>query len=129
MTAVNPTAASGGARIKRSSARSSSVEAEAWFRQESRRFLLRSTIGPACGAGAMGDQGRADRTTDKTRRGGLPAATDYQRQPCLGSGRPCAGCNETMQPTDVMFTVTFFAIPDLSWQFHDVCFDAWSKFK
>jgi len=48
--------------------------------------------------------------TDKTRRGGLPAATDYQRQPRLGSGKPCAGCNETMQPTDVMFTVTFFAI-------------------
>ena len=77
---------------------------------------------------AMSDQERADRTTAKTRRGGLPAPTGYIRKPSLGDGRPCDGCGEAVQPTEMLFTVTL-AIPKLSWRFHDVCFDAWAKFK
>jgi hypothetical protein len=69
----------------------------------------------------------ADRTKDKTRRGGLPAPTQYSRRPSLGDGRPCDGCVETIHPTDVMFTVTFAGA--LSWQFHDACFDAWAEMK
>jgi hypothetical protein len=76
----------------------------------------------------MRDQERADRTTEKTRRGGLPAPSQYIRQSTLGDGRPCAGCGETIHPTDIMFTVSFDGF-SLAWRLHDVCFDAWAQFK
>lgn len=75
----------------------------------------------------MSDQRRADRTADKTRRGGLPAPTDYARKPGLGDGRPCDGCGETIHPTEILFTVSMLAA--LSWRFHAVCFEAWMEFK
>jgi hypothetical protein len=74
------------------------------------------------------DQIRAERTTDKTRRGGLPAPKDYARRPSLGDGRPCDGCGETIHPTEILFAVSF-ANGELSWRFHDVCCEAWVKFK
>jgi hypothetical protein len=76
----------------------------------------------------MSDQQRADRTTDKTRRGGLPAPTGYARKPSLGDGRPCNGCGEVIPPTEMLFTVSF-AEDSLSWMFHDVCCEAWVKSK
>ena len=76
----------------------------------------------------MQDQERADRTMGKTRRGGLPAPTNYHRQPTLGDGSPCDGCGESIHPTDIQFAVSFSA-GDLNWRFHDVCFEAWSSVK
>jgi hypothetical protein len=74
----------------------------------------------------MPHQQRADRTTDKTRRGGLPAATEHTRQVGVGDGRPCDGCGETIHPTEILSTVTI--VGGLGWRFHDVCYEAWAKF-
>jgi hypothetical protein len=76
-----------------------------------------------------GDQSsiRAAKTTDKTRRGGLPAPVGYSRKPSLGDGSPCDGCGETIQPTEMMFIVSLFDA--LAWRFHAECCEAWLKFK
>lgn len=75
----------------------------------------------------MPDQRRAEQTTEKTRRGGLPAPTGYSRQAGLGDGRPCDGCGETIEPTEVVFTVS---TPEgAAYRFHAVCCEAWLKFK
>jgi hypothetical protein len=66
----------------------------------------------------MPDERRAARTADKTRRGGLPAPTDYSRQLGLGDGSPCDGCTETIAPLEILFTVRLFGV--LSWRFHAV---------
>jgi hypothetical protein len=75
----------------------------------------------------MPDRRRADRTTDKTRNGGLPAPSGYSRQMGLGDGSVCDGCGETIQPSDMLCTVSILG--SLSWRFHDVCYDAWVTFK
>jgi hypothetical protein len=73
------------------------------------------------------DQRRAEKTAEKTRRGDLPAPTGYSRHAGLGDGRPCDGCAETIEPTEVLFTV---GISDaVSRRFHAVCHEAWLKFK
>ena len=75
----------------------------------------------------MTDRRRADTTTDKTRRGGLPAPTEYTRQVNIGDGRPCDGCGETIHPTEILCAVTILG--GLHWRLHDVCYEAWLKFK
>jgi hypothetical protein len=75
----------------------------------------------------MQEERRAERTTDKTRRGGLPAPARYSRRPGLGDGRPCDGCGETVHPTEMLFTVSMSDA--LSWRFHAECCEAWLKFK
>jgi hypothetical protein len=75
----------------------------------------------------MPDQRRAAKTRDKTQRGELPAVTNYSRSAGLGDGRPCDGCAETIDPSEVRFTVR---IDDaLEWLLHAACYDAWLKFK
>ena len=72
-------------------------------------------------------QRRAERTTDKTRRGGLPAPTGSSRKFALGDGRPCDGCSDTIHPTEILFSVS--VADALSFRFHAECCDAWLKFK
>jgi hypothetical protein len=76
----------------------------------------------------MRDRQRADRTKDKTRRGGLPAPIGYARRPMLGDGTPCDGCGDAIRPTDMLFMVSFPGF-DVSWRLHDVCCEAWVEFK
>jgi hypothetical protein len=75
----------------------------------------------------MSDHLRADKTTHKTMRGGLPGPNGCSRQIGLGDGRTCDGCGETIEPTEILFTVTL--LDALSWRFHAVCCEAWLKFK
>jgi hypothetical protein len=48
----------------------------------------------------MLEQRRADKTTDKTRHGGLPAPTQDARTTTVGDGAACDGCDETITPFD-----------------------------
>lgn len=75
----------------------------------------------------MLDQRRAQKTTDKTRGGGLPAPTEYLRQVGVGDGRPCDGCGETVHPKEMLHKVSLLG--SLYWGLHDVCYEAWAKFK
>ena len=75
---------------------------------------------------AMSYQGRADKTRDKTRRGGLPAPTQHTLLVATGDGRPCDGCGETIHPSEEASLVS--AHQALDWRFHDVCYEAWSTF-
>ena len=75
----------------------------------------------------MPDQRRAEKTADKTRRGGLPAPAGYSRHAGLGDGRPCDGCGETVDPTEIVFTVS--TSEALCCRFHAVCCEAWLTFK
>jgi hypothetical protein len=75
----------------------------------------------------MPDQRRFDRTTEKTRSGGLPSPAGYSRQLSVGDGGRCDGCGETVQPSDILCSVT--VLSGLSWRFHEVCYDAWVAFK
>jgi hypothetical protein len=74
----------------------------------------------------MSYQGRADKTRDKTRRGGLPAATEHTLLVNDGDGRPCDGCSETIHPSERASLVSVHQA--LCWRFHDVCYEAWSTF-
>jgi hypothetical protein len=74
----------------------------------------------------MPDQQRIDKTTAKTRLGGLPAATEHEKQVSVGDGRPCDGCGETIYSTEMLSTVTI--VVGLQWRFHAVCYEAWAKF-
>jgi methionyl-tRNA synthetase len=49
------------------------------------------------------------------------------RQVTVGDGRQCDGCGETIQPSDMLHTVSIFG--GLSWRFHEVCYEAWKTFK
>lgn len=44
-------------------------------------------------------------TTTKTRRGDLPAASGELPRQSIGDGRPCDGCFETIEPTELLFGV------------------------
>jgi methionyl-tRNA synthetase len=72
-------------------------------------------------------QYRFQKTTDKARRDGLPTPTEFVRQVTVGDGRQCDGCGETIQPSDMLHTVSIFG--GLSWRFHEVCYEAWKTFK
>jgi hypothetical protein len=75
----------------------------------------------------MPDQRRAQKTTDKTRGGRLPAPTEYLRQVGFGDGRLCDGCGETIHPKEILYKVSILG--GLYWGLHAVCYQAWAKFK
>ena len=76
---------------------------------------------------AMSYQGRLDKTSDKTRRGGLPAPTEHTLLVGKGDGRPCDGCGETIHPSETASLVSVHHA--LDWRFHDGCYEAWSTFR
>jgi hypothetical protein len=75
----------------------------------------------------MPDQRRADKTTDKTRRGGLPAATHDAPVIGVGDGAACDGCGETITPLDQRYEVSVRGVLPL--RFHGTCYNAWVTFK
>ncbi|HEY7517933.1 MAG TPA: hypothetical protein VIE36_06535 [Methylomirabilota bacterium] len=72
-------------------------------------------------------EGRADKTRDKMRRGGLPAPTPHTQIVSHGDGRPCDGCGETIHPSETAALVTVQQA--LGWRFHDGCYEAWSTYR
>jgi hypothetical protein len=74
----------------------------------------------------MPDQRRFEKTLDKMRSGGLPAATHSPRHFRLGDGSPCDGCGETVEPRDGLLSVS---VRSLRLSFHEACYAAWSTFK
>ena len=75
----------------------------------------------------MSLQGRADKTCDKMRRGGLPAPPpNHTRLIGSGDGRPCDGCGETIHPTEIRYAVSTHHA--LDWRFHAECYAAWEGF-
>jgi hypothetical protein len=75
----------------------------------------------------MPDVRRDEKTTLKTRLGGLPAPTHDSPTKGLGDGTSCDGCGETIVPTDPMLSVDVRGV--LSLHFHDSCYEAWMRFK
>jgi hypothetical protein len=74
----------------------------------------------------MNVPGRADKTRDKTRRGGLPAPTSDRPTLESGNGRRCDGCSEPITQLERMAVV---AIANVSlFRFHEDCYTAWSTF-
>jgi len=71
-------------------------------------------------------QGRADKTIDKMRRGGLPAPTKHTGLVGRGDRRPCDGCSETIHPSETQWVVTLQQT--FQWRFHEECYDAWVSF-
>jgi hypothetical protein len=69
---------------------------------------------------------RVDRTRDKVLRGELPPAITYTRTVGIGDGAPCAGCTETIQPTDTLYLVRLLDLRQL--KFHEPCFKVWQIF-
>ena len=70
---------------------------------------------------------RAEKTLDKLRRGGLPAPTEHTLLVGQGDGRPCDGCGETIQPSEIASTVSVRRA--LDWRFHEGCYEAWLTFR
>ena len=68
---------------------------------------------------------RVEKTLDKMRRGGLPAPTADKPSIETGSGNRCSGCDETIEPTEMLYAVRV-VVP---LRFHDVCYNAWATFK
>lgn len=75
----------------------------------------------------MPDQRRFDKTVEKMRRSGLPAATHDPRQMTVGDGTPCDGCGETIDPREQLHAVNVRGV--LALRFHAECYSAWSTFK
>jgi hypothetical protein len=72
-------------------------------------------------------QGRAHRTTEKMKSGGLPAPRAHTGDVSRGEGQPCDGCGETIHPTEKRYSVTV-QDPAIAWRFHEECYDAWASF-
>jgi hypothetical protein len=68
---------------------------------------------------------RVDRTLEKIRLGGLPAAPEAKPLIEGGDGNLCSGCGETIEPADQLYSVRVVA----PYRFHDVCYNAWATFK
>jgi hypothetical protein len=75
----------------------------------------------------MPDQRRFEKTVEKMRRGALPAATHDPRQLSLGDGTRCDGCDETVEPSEGLVSVSVRGV--LTLRFHEACYAAWSSFK
>jgi hypothetical protein len=74
----------------------------------------------------MPEQRRFEKTLDKMRGGGLPAPTHDPRQLNPGDGSPCDGCEETIEPSEGLLTVSIRGV--LTLRFHEACYIAWSSF-
>ena len=69
---------------------------------------------------------RAERTREKTRRGGLPAP--LRARPAVGRGNsePCSGCGEEKASSAIQYDVTWAGA--VTFSFHEECYRAWSTF-
>jgi hypothetical protein len=68
------------------------------------------------------DQERAEKTTEKIRRGGLPSPAEHRRDITVGDGTACDGCPETIAPMERMYNVHCGV---LNLRFHDDCYMVW----
>jgi hypothetical protein len=66
-----------------------------------------------------------DKTLEKIRHGGLPAATDAKPVIETGDGNLCSGCGETIESLEELYAVRVV----MSFRFHDVCYNGWATFK
>ena len=74
----------------------------------------------------MNVPGRADKTRDKMRRGGLPAPTSDRPTLESGNGRRCDGCGDPMTQLERMAVVVIHSVA--LYRFHEECYAAWSTF-
>ena len=66
---------------------------------------------------------RAERTTAKTRNGGLPAPFEGRTWVGRGSSRICNGCGDVISEAEREFEMDFSEF--LSFRFHPECYHAW----
>jgi hypothetical protein len=71
-------------------------------------------------------QGRAEKTRDKMRRGGLPAPFPADPWRRIGTGDPCRGCGDPIDRGDTQMDVDVRGALVLA--FHEGCYLAWSTF-
>lgn len=69
-------------------------------------------------------QGRAGRTRDKVRRGGLLAPRSDRPKVEPGNGRGCDGCGEPITQAEQMAVVVLHTVA--LYHFHEECYTAWS---
>jgi hypothetical protein len=69
---------------------------------------------------------RADKTRDKMKRGGLPAPFPARTWRGNGSGDVCSGCGDIIPRFEAQVDVDVRGA--LTLNFHEVCYDAWSRF-
>jgi CheY-like chemotaxis protein len=69
---------------------------------------------------------RAERTQDKTRRGGLPAPLPARPSMGRGNGEPCSGCGDPKARSAIQYDVTWAGV--VTFSFHEECYRAWSTF-
>jgi len=73
-------------------------------------------------------QQRAQFTTQKIRRGGLPEPTDVRaREITAGTGLLCDGCGETIHPNENLHRVHVRGFVEL--RLHGECYSAYVAFK
>jgi hypothetical protein len=70
---------------------------------------------------------RTERTTEKTRQGGLLASSDGKVWVGLGSANVCSGCGEVIGKGEREFEVEVAVT--LTFRFHDECHQAWVIFR
>jgi hypothetical protein len=70
---------------------------------------------------------RAQKTTNKTALGGLPAPASDAPTLGIGGGAPCRGCGETIGSQERQYTVTLLGA--LTLEFHAECYETWKAFK
>jgi hypothetical protein len=75
----------------------------------------------------MSGGGRAQKTTNKTALGGLPAPVDAPPTVTIGPGGPCRGCGEAVGPDEKVYTVKLLGA--LTFDFHAECYETWKAFK
>ena len=71
-------------------------------------------------------QARITRTTEKTRRGALPAPFDGKLWVGFGSLRPCDGCADKIEAADREYEVEL--VGGLTFLFHPVCYHVWKSY-
>jgi hypothetical protein len=70
---------------------------------------------------------RAQKTKDKTARGGLPAPANDVPTLSPGRGAPCRGCGEGIAPQEKLYSVKLLGA--LILDFHAECYESWRTFK
>lgn len=69
---------------------------------------------------------RTDKTRDKMRRGGLPAAFPARPWRGSGSGEVCSGCGDVIARSEAQVAVDVRGALTLA--FHEECYLAWTSF-
>lgn len=71
-------------------------------------------------------QGRADKTRDKMKRGGLPAPFPAKPWRGPGAGDTCSGCGDVIVRSETEVDVDVRGALTLT--FHEACYQAWAAF-